>query len=269
MNDWKAGQHYFNGSRTLVMGIVNVTPDSFSDGGRYLDPAAAVKHALRLQEEGADILDIGGQSTRPGSKLLTPEEELSRIEPVVEALRGRLRVPLSIDTFYPDVAERTLALGADIVNDVSGKVTPAMAAVVAKTGAGWVLTETQGNYGPDIAGEVAARLADLASSAEGMGVGRNQLCLDPGFGFEKDAEQNLELLRGLDRITALGYPLLAGVSRKRFIGALTGVEQADQRDPGSMAVHLLCLQKGACIVRAHNVSLSLQMARVWDGYRKE
>lgn len=269
MNPWIAKQHTIDCNVTTVMGIINVTPDSFSDGGRYLDPAAAVEHALQLQEEGADILDIGGQSTRPGSTVLTAQEELLRIQPVVEALRGRLRVPLSIDTFYPEVAECTLSLGADIINDVSGQINPAMAAVVAQTGAGWVLTETQGNYGHNIAGEVASRLANFASTAESMGVDRSQICLDPGFGFEKDAEQNLDLLRGLDRIAALGYPLLAGVSRKRFVGALTGVEQADQRDPGSMAIHLLCLQKGACIVRAHNVPLSVQMARVWDGYRKE
>lgn len=155
-----------------------------------------------------------------------------------------------------------------MINDVSGRVNPAMASLAAKTGAGWILTETRGGYGPDIASEVAGRLASLAAQAEALGVPREQICLDPGFGFEKDAAENIELLRGLHRVSALGYPVLAGVSRKRFIGALTGVERPDERDPGSMAVHLLCLEQGACIVRAHNVPLSVQMARVWDGCRK-
>lgn len=268
MKHWMARQYSIDCGLTTVMGIVNVTPDSFSDGGKYLDPAAAVEHALQMQEEGAGIIDVGGQSTRPGSATLTANEELRRIEPVMRALRGRLRVALSVDTFYPEVAERALALGADIINDVSGRVNPAMASLAAKTGAGWILTETRGDYGPDIATQVADRLASLAAQAEALGVPREQLCLDPGFGFEKDAEQNIELLRGLHRVSALEYPLLAGVSRKRFIGALTGAAAPDERDPGSMAVHLLCLEQGACIVRAHNVSLSMQMARVWDGYRK-
>lgn len=264
---WMMKNAAIDRERTTVMGIVNVTPDSFSDGGRYFDPDQAVAHALSMQDEGADIIDIGGQSTRPGSKTLDAREELARIEPVIAALRGRLRVPLSIDTFYPEVAERALQLGADIVNDVSGRADPTMAAVVAQTGAGWILTETLGNYREDIAGDVAERLRRLASQAQDCGVKQESVCLDPGFGFEKDAAQNVALMHGLDRVSALDYPLLAGVSRKRFIGALTGVEQADERDPGTLAAHLLCLQKGACIIRAHNVPMSLQMARVWDGYR--
>lgn len=253
--------------QTTVMGIVNVTPDSFSDGGRYLSPDHAIERALAMQEEGAGIIDVGGQSTRPGSLPLSAEEELFRIEPVVAALGGRLKVPLSVDTYYPEVAQRALQLGASIVNDVSGRADPAMAAVVARSGAGWILTETLGGYSADVAGDVAGRLGRLAQEALALGVAREQICLDPGFGFEKDTAQNTALLAGLDRVAALGYPLLAAASRKRFIGALTGVEQPDRRDPGSLAVHLLCLQKGACMIRAHDVAMSVQMARVWDALR--
>lgn len=253
--------------RSSVMGIVNVTPDSFSDGGRFLNPDTAVEHALWMQEQGADIIDVGGQSTRPGSRLLSPEEELARIEPVVRALQGRLHIPLSIDTFYPEVAERVLEWGADIVNDVGGRADPAMAEVVCKTGAGWILTETRGEYADDIAADVAGRLARLAGEAGSLSVDQEHLCLDPGFGFHKDATQNLALLHGLEQTAALGYAVLAGASRKRFVGELTGETEADKRDAGTLAVHLLCLQKGAHIIRAHNLPMSVQLARVWDGYR--
>lgn len=266
-SSWTVKNTVIDCDRTTVMGILNVTPDSFSDGGRYLNTARAVECALTMQEEGADIIDIGGQSTRPGSLPLPAEEELSRIEPVISALSGRLKVPLSVDTYYPEVAQRALQLGASIVNDVSGRANPAMAAVVAASGAGWILTETLGSYQADVAGDVCGRLGRLAEEALHLGVAREHICLDPGFGFEKDAAQNTALLAGLDRVASLGYPLLAAASRKRFIGALTGVEQPDLRDPGSLAVHLLCLQKGANMIRVHNVSMSVQMARVWDALR--
>ena len=256
--------------RTLVMGIVNVTPDSFSDGGQYADPAAAVAHALALQADGADLIDVGGQSTRPGSKRISDEEEWARLAPVLAALRGRLTVPVSVDTFYPAVAERALDAGVAVVNDVSGSADPAMAALVARTGAGWVLTETAGAYGPDVAADVAARLDSLVRQAITYGVAEAQLCRDPGFGFGKDAAQNVALLRDLAAVAAAGgTPLLAGASRKRFVGALTGVEQPHKRDGGSLAVHLLCRQRGARILRTHNVALTVQALRVWQATERE
>lgn len=265
---WKIGKGSLDLGQVQLMGIVNVTPDSFSDGGRCFAPDDAVEHALRLQEEGADILDMGGQSTRPGSERLTAEEEWARLSPVLARLQGRLRIPLSVDTFYPQVAQKAIALGAQIINDVSPSFNPHMASLVAQTGVGWVLTETGGDYPPEIVTEVARRLKQRAEQAQAAGVKKECLCLDPGFGFQKDIPQNLALLQGLEVIADLGYPLLVGLSRKRVIGALTGESDPARRDPGSVAAHLTCLRRGAHILRVHHIPLHRQAVTMWETERK-
>jgi dihydropteroate synthase len=244
-----------------VMGVVNVTPDSFSDGGRFLDPAAAIDHGLRLAAEGADILDVGGESTRPGSDRVGADVELERVLPVVRGLCGRAGIPVSIDTMKAGVAEAALAAGATFVNDVTAlRHDPRMAAVVASAGAGLCLMHMRGEprtmqddprYG-DVTAEVGAFLAERAGHAESAGVRPEMICLDPGIGFGKTGAHNLTLLRRLDEIVALGYPVLVGVSRKRFLAAATGDEDGDRLAAG-IAANLEALRRGAWMVRVHDV----------------
>ena len=250
--------------RTYIMGILNVTPDSFSDGGVFLEPSKAIAHALEMERQGADIIDIGGQSTRPGHQKISPQEEILRLKPVFEALRGQLSIPLSVDTYYPEVAECALALGAAIVNDVGSVVSSEMASVVKRYRAGWIITDTAGDDGGGIIKSVQKRLAALAVEARRLGVEEECLCIDPGFGFGKDAEENIDLLLGLSQINPDGYALLAGASRKRFVGYLTGVEDPAGRDPGTAAVHNIAIQNGAHIIRTHNVAYGVQSAKVTD-----
>lgn len=265
---FSARQQQFPLNRTYVMGILNVTPDSFSDGGQYQSVECAVNHALEMEQEGADIIDIGGQSTRPGHIPVSAEQELSRVEPVLTALRGRLKIPMSIDTYEPLVASRALELGVCIINDVSGKWNPDMAHLVRSSGAGWILTDIQGDDASGIVTSVRDRLSALANQAIAFGIPPQQLCIDPGFGFAKDAQENVRLLLHLDQINPLQLPLLAGASRKRFVGWLTGEEKPENRDPGSVAVHLQAVALGAHFVRAHQVAMTVQAMRVADRLRE-
>lgn len=261
---WNCRGHRFTiGTRPLVMGIVNVTPDSFSDGGCFLDPSAAIDHALTLAGEGADILDIGGESTRPGAAEVSEEDELARVLPVVEGLAKRTVVPLSVDTTKAEVARRTLDAGAAIVNDVSGLTADAvMPAVVATAGAGVVVMHMQGSartmqrnptYGDvvaEVAGYLEARLHDLTA----VGISPDAVCLDPGIGFGKTLDHNLALLAHLNAIAAVGRPVCLGVSRKGFIGKLCGREPAE-RDAGSLAVACIAAARGtAHVLRVHDVA---------------
>ncbi len=274
--EWTLGA----GRRTLVMGIVNVTPDSFSDGGRCVTAQAAVVHGLQLLEDGADILDIGGESTRPGSQPVSAEEELARVLPVIRGLRERTDVPLSVDSWKAEVAEAALAAGATIVNDISGfALDPRLAAVAARAGAGCVLMHMRGTpqtmqqftHYADVAGEVASELACALGRAAAAGIPPERIVLDPGIGFSKTAEQNLELIRGLGRLRrALGRPLLAGPSRKSFIGKLLpGNPPAAERDWGTAAAVAACILYGADIVRVHNVAAMRQAALVADALKGE
>jgi dihydropteroate synthase len=243
------------------MGVLNLTPDSFSDGGRYLSPAAAAEKARTLIHEGADILDLGAESTRPGAETVTEMEELARVLPVLEEIRKFTNIPVSVDTTKPEVARQCLALGADIINDVSGlrDSGAAMADLVRETGAGLVLMHRRGNpqtmqslaaYG-DVVKEVMAELeADIAFALD-RGISRDQLVIDPGLGFAKTTEQNLEILQSLERFQELRLPVLAGPSRKSFIGKITGRE-VTEREFGTAAVCAVAVTKGVQVLRVHD-----------------
>ena len=266
----ECGERTLRLDRPQVMGIVNVTPDSFSDGGQHADTAAAVAHALALVEQGADLLDIGGESTRPGASPVSVQEEIDRIVPVIEALLPQVAVPLSVDTFKPEVMRAALAAGAHMINDVQALQQPGALEVVAASKAAVVLMHAVG--GPydagvahayvDIAGDVQRFLAERIFSAEMAGIGRKRLLLDPGYGFNKDTAQNFALLAAQDRLNDLGAPVLAGFSRKRCIGDVTGRALAADRVAGSLAAHLLAVQKGAMMVRVHDVAASVDALKV-------
>ncbi|MFB7665088.1 dihydropteroate synthase [Kitasatospora sp. NPDC056138] len=262
--------------RCAVMGIVNVTPDSFSDGGLWLDPAAAVAHGLRLTASGADLVDVGGESTRPGSQRVTEAEELRRVIPVVRELSAA-GVVVSIDTMRASVAEQAVAAGARLINDVSGGLAdPAMAEVVADTGAPFVVMHWRGQSADmdslavyrDVVADVAAELAQRMEALLAAGVKEEQLILDPGLGFAKTSEHNWALLGRLDALTALGRPVLVAASRKRFLGTLlanpeTGEPRsARQRDDATAAVSALSAQAGAWAVRVHDVAGTADAVRV-------
>lgn len=269
---WRAGQLVLDCSdRTLVMGIVNVTPDSFSDGGEALDPAAAVGRGMRLADEGADIVDVGGESTRPGSEEVPSDEERARVVPVIESLASRVPVPISVDTRKADVAEAALAVGATIVNDVSAGHDPEMFEVVRASGAGMVLMHMQGeprtmqeapSY-EDVVGEVKEYLRERIEAAEFAGIDPEFLCVDPGVGFGKTFEHNLTLLHRLDELLELGRPVLVGPSRKAFIGQILDLPPA-QRVEGTAAAVAWSAARGAHIVRVHDVREMVRVVRVID-----
>ncbi|WP_027892410.1 dihydropteroate synthase [Calidithermus chliarophilus] len=263
-------EHTLDLSRPRLMGVLNLTPDSFSDGGRYATPQAALEHARRMVAEGADLLDLGGESTRPGAEPVSAEEEKRRVLPVLEALLP-LRVPLSIDTRKPEVAAEALALGAHLLNDVTGLRDERMAALAARHGVPAVVmhmpvpdptTMQQHARYADVVGEVRAFLQAQAHKALRAGV--PQVALDPGIGFGKTLEHNLELIRRLDELAALGHPVLLGASRKRFIGALTGVEAAAERVMGTVAAHLFGVSRGARLLRVHDVKAHREALAVWE-----
>jgi len=261
------------GGRTLVMGVVNATPDSFSDGGLFADTETAVAHAAKLADEGADVVDIGGESTRPGAEPVSSDEELRRVLPVIEGLRAaRPDVAISIDTRHPNVAAEAVAAGAAIVNDVSGGADPDMMRVAAQGTAGMVLMHMQGEPGSmqvdpryeDVVEEVHGYLRERVEAALFDGVEAEQLCVDPGIGFGKNLEHNLALLRDLGRFRDLDAGLVIGVSRKRFIGTLTDAEDPTDRVEGSLAAAVLAAAAGADVIRAHDVRATVRALRVAD-----
>lgn len=249
----------------LVMGVVNVTPDSFSDGGMWLEPDRAIEHGLELARQGADLVDVGGESTRPGAERPAVEEELARVLPVVRALSAR-DVTVSVDTMRADVAEQALTAGATIVNDVSGGLAdPAMAPLVARTGVPFVVMHWRAHSATmdqlarydDVVTDVVAELGERVAALTAAGIATDQLILDPGFGFSKDAGHNWQLLAGLDQIVAMGYRVLVGASRKRFLGRLAD-DTAEplpptERDAATAATSVLAAQAGAWAVRVHDV----------------
>jgi dihydropteroate synthase len=254
------------------MGILNVTPDSFSDGGLYSDPERAVEHALEMVDAGADIVDVGGESTRPGAEPVSAQEERRRVVPVIRALRRQSDVLISIDTYKAEVAQVAVDAGADIVNDISGLgFDERMPGVVATSGAGLVLMHIKGTprtmqrnpvYG-DVIGEISDYFAGRLGKAEEAGISREQVVLDPGIGFGKQLEHNLEILRRLKEFRRLGRPLLVGPSRKSFIGAILDLPP-DQRLEGTAAAVALCVAGGADIVRVHDVPEMTRVVRVAD-----
>lgn len=268
------------GKRPIVMGVVNVTPDSFSDGGRFAEPDDAVEHGLRLVDEGADILDVGGESTRPGSDPVQPDEEWRRAGDVIRRLAEATDVPVSIDTRHADVARRALEAGARIVNDVTALADPRMADVVRDADAGVVLMHMQGDpktmqdepHYEDVVAEVARWLAERASAAESSGVDPGAVAIDPGIGFGKRTgrgiEDNLTLLRNAGRFCELGYPVLVGASRKRFIGNVLGVG-VEERLEGSLAAAAVAVYEGAHIVRVHDVRPTRRLVDFVAATRRE
>ncbi len=254
--------------RPKVMGIVNATPDSFSDGGRFLAPAAALEHARRLIADGADLLDVGAESTRPGAEPVSAETEIERIAPLIAALRQETDIPISVDTMKPDVARAAMAAGATIWNDVTAlRHSPASLSAAADLGCDVVLMHMQGQprtmqsepVYADVVGEVTTFLAERAAAALAAGVARERIWLDPGIGFGKHPIQhNLPLLAQLGRIVALGFPVLLGASRKAFIGALDGGAPADRRLGGSVAAALAGAAAGVAAVRVHDVRETVQ-----------
>jgi dihydropteroate synthase len=264
------------GTRTLVMAIVNVTPDSFADGGLRFDPDVAIADALQMVSDGADLLDIGGESTRPGAPPLGADEEWRRIAPVLEGLRNRATVPISVDTYKAAIAERALALGATIINDISSlQYEPALAGVVARTGAAIVLMHNRGRsrdmyqaaHYDDVMGEVVRELGVADAAARAAGVAPERIVLDPGLGFAKRAEHTLTAIAELDRLAELGRPILSGPSRKSFLKQALGDVPPAERDWGTAAAIAASVLAGAHIVRVHAVAPMVQVVRTADAIR--
>lgn len=272
---WDVGIRRVDLDAPCIMGILNATPDSFSDGGRFAAPPTAIAHALAMVGDGAAILDVGGESTRPGAPPVPADEQLRRVLPVIRGVRARSDVPLSIDTTDARVAAEALAAGADIVNDVSaGQADPDLLPLVASRGAGVVLMHMRGTprtmqddvHYDDIAAEVATHLAERAAVARAAGIPAARIVLDPGIGFAKDVMGNLRLLRHLDRLLALGYPVLVGVSRKAFLGVLTG-RPVGEREAATVAVVTAATLAGAHVLRVHDVRPCFDAVRVATAIR--
>ena len=256
-------------THAVVMGVLNVTPDSFSDGGRFTDPARAVEQALRMVAEGAGIIDIGGESTRPGAQAVSARDEIARVIPVIEALRAASTIPISVDTSKPEVMRAAVAVGATLINDVRALRDPGALETAAALGVAVCLMHMQGEprtmqdnpeYA-DVVTDVRDFLAGRMLAAEAAGIPRARMLIDPGFGFGKTPEHNLELLRRLAALRILGRPILAGLSRKSFIGKLLGLP-VDRRLHASVALALLAVQNGASVVRVHDVGPTVEALRM-------
>jgi len=265
------------GERTLLMGVLNVTPDSFSDGGTYLDAQSAVARALELERAGADVIDIGGESTRPGSDPISAEEELARVLPVLDSLRGQLRIPISLDTQKADVAEAGIAAGVAIINDISAlRSDPKMAEVVRRRRVALLLMHMRGMphsmqkgpFAPDVMRDVIAGLRAAMARAERAGIPESKIFLDPGIGFGKRYKQNFEILAHLPQLARLGRPLVIGASRKQFIGwGLAGEGEpwpVEKRQWGTAATVTAAILGGAHMVRVHDVAEMADVARIAD-----
>lgn len=256
-------------NRPHVMGIVNVTPDSFSDGGKFTSTHLAVEHALKLISEGADILDIGGESTRPGAAVVGLDEELNRVIPVIEALSANCNVPISIDTYKPEVMRQAIAAGADIVNDVRALQEPDALEIVAQSNVGVCLMHMQGmpqtmQLDPqyvDVVSDVKQFLLDRLNASIAHGIASNRILLDPGFGFGKTRAHNIALIQHLDVLTKMGQPLLVGLSRKSVLGSIAGGDES-QRLYASVAASVISAMKGAKIIRVHDVKATVDALKV-------
>lgn len=234
---------------TLIMGIINVTPDSFSDGGDFADANVAVKHAEKLLADGADILDFGAQSTRPGHTPVSAEEEIARLEAVIPVARRITDKPISVDTYYPEVAKKVIEWGADIINDVSGVFNDEMVEIVKQSGAGWIIMHS----GAGSINEVKKFFIESAEKCEAFGIDKSQICFDMGIGFGKTRKQDLELLAGIKQYKLSSYPLLLGTSRKRVIGEYSGQTEPKSRTYGNIAADTMAILGGADIIRIHDV----------------
>ena len=264
--------------KTYVMGILNVTPDSFSDGGQFLDGSSAMERALRMEAEGADIIDIGGESTRPGSEPVSLEEELRRTIPVIEAISGRLRIPVSIDTYKSEVARRAIEAGAAMVNDISGlRFDPEMADTLSQYDVALVLMHIKGTprnmqkspVYTNLFSEITDYLKESINMATERGISKERIVIDPGIGFGKTPEHNLKIINNLDRLSPLSRPVLVGASRKSFIGRILNNAPASERLEGTAAAVAISVIKGANIVRVHDVREISRVVKVADAIRRE
>jgi dihydropteroate synthase len=274
---WCTPRRDFSLERPLIMGVLNLTPDSFSDGGLYNNQKSALEHALKMESEGADIIDIGGESTRPGAQQVGADEESARIVPVIEKLSGRLSCAISVDTWKSSVARKALSAGAEIINDISGfSFDPEIAAIAADSGAAAVLTHTRGKPDRmqsdttyvDLMTEIVMGLNNSVTRAIKAGVARNRIAIDPGIGFGKDAAGNMEILRRLSELKSLGLPILVGTSRKSFIGTALGQNTASERLYGTAATVALSVANGASILRVHDVRAMRQTADMTQAIMK-
>ena len=268
-HEFLCGKYTLTLNRPHVMGIVNVTPDSFSDGGKFSSTDLAVEHALKLIAEGADVLDIGGESTRPGAAVVSLDEELKRVIPVIEALSKTCHVPISIDTYKPEVMRQAIAAGADIVNDIRALQEPNALEIVAQSNVGVCLMHMQGTpqtmqlepHYDDVVSEVKQFLVDRMNAALAYGIVKNRILLDPGFGFGKTRAHNIALIQHLDGLNAIGLPLLVGLSRKSVLGSITGGDEG-QRLYASIAASVISAMKGAKILRVHDVKATVDALKV-------
>lgn len=266
---FQCGRYTLPLNRPYVMGIVNVTPDSFSDGGKFSNTDLAVEHALKLVEEGADILDIGGESTRPNAEPVPLQEELNRVIPVIQALQGRVNVPISIDTYKPEVMRAAIAAGADLVNDIKALQEDGALEAVKNSTVGICLMHMQGTpqtmqidpHYDDVVAEVKTFLNQRLQILLNAGIEKNRILLDPGFGFGKTREHNIRLVKELDQLLDLGQPLLVGLSRKSVLGKLTGGDES-QRLHASVAAAVVSAMKGAYVVRVHDVRATVEAMKV-------
>lgn len=273
---FRAGRYEFPlGKKTYVMGILNYTPDSFSDGGENFSPEAALEAAVKMQSQGADIIDIGANSTRPGAEILSASQELERLAPALEAICGKVDAAISVDTFYPLCAEAALKAGASIINDVSGEFNREMAELARKYGAGYIVVHNPcgagvtAEYENGVVSSVRNFFLDALQLAAEIGLPKEQLCLDTGFGFSKKYEDNIELLANMEWLKFKGVALLSASSRKRFIGMACGEENPKMRDAGTVAANTAAIAGRADIIRVHDVYSAVQGARVADAiYRR-
>lgn len=261
MNFFKAGTFTLPLNRTYVMGILNVTPDSFSDGNKFFTIERALEHAINMQNSGADIIDIGGQSTRPGYTKISPEEELKRVLPVLCAVRKNIKIPISIDTFYPEVAQECLKFGADIINDVNGFKNEEMFKVASGSNCGCIIMHDGNNN------SMMDFFYKQVKKAYKYNIVKERICLDVGIGFGKSYEENLEAIKNLNQYKLEGFPMLLGASRKRVIGFSCGNPEFIKRLPGTIAAHTIGILKGADIIRVHDVSEAVQAAKVVDAIK--
>lgn len=278
--EWKLARRSLPyGERTVLMGVLNVTPDSFSDGGKFFSPDHAVAHAEQMMAEGADVIDIGGESTRPGSDFVSEDEELRRVIPVIEKLAAISPVPISIDTTKPSVARAACEAGAEIINDISGlRFDPALAAVAKSTQTGLLLMHSRGTpkdmqqipFAEDVFADVSEGLRHSISIAEQFGVARESIAIDPGIGFGKSVEQNLEIIRRLRDLSRefADLPIVIGTSRKSFLGKLLNGAPADERLYGTIATVVASVLNGAHIVRVHDVKAAVDAVKVADAIRR-
>lgn len=259
---FQAGEFALPLNRTYIMGILNVTPDSFSDGGKYLDPEAAVKRALKMAEEGADIIDVGGQSTRPGYEAISPQEEWERLKEVLPYVVRETGLPVSVDTFYPWVAEKALEAGVSVINDVSG-FGEEMLGVAAGASCGCIVMHPSGGEG-DVCARVKSFFLERLEAGEKLGIQKERFCFDPGIGFGKTMEENMVLIARAGQVKVEGCALLMAASRKRVTGAPCGNPPFQERLPATLAAHTVAVLQGADLLRVHDVKEAVQAARMAD-----